>query len=82
MTCTETYNFDTPVTEDLTLYAQWTANTYAITYDLDGGTASGNPETYTVESETFTLNPPHPHQLHLCRLDGNRPVCGQYHGHH
>ncbi|MCR5096370.1 MAG: InlB B-repeat-containing protein [Erysipelotrichaceae bacterium] len=31
--------------------------TYKITYDLGGGTAT-NPESYTYESETFTLNNP------------------------
>jgi len=38
--------------------AHWSLNTYSITYDLDGGTASGNPDFYTVESSTITLNPP------------------------
>ena len=38
--------------------AHWSLNTYSITYDLDGGTASGNPNFYTVESSTITLNPP------------------------
>lgn len=33
---------------DITLYAQYTANTYAISYELDGGTnASSNPAAYT-----------------------------------
>ncbi len=31
---------------------------YNITYDLAGGTVSGNPTTYTVQTETFTLNNP------------------------
>ena len=31
---------------------------YTITYDLAGGTAEGNPDTYTVETETFTLKNP------------------------
>jgi len=45
---------------DLEYTANWTLNTYAITYDLDGGTASpsANPESYTVETEAFTLNNP------------------------
>ena len=42
----------------VTLYAQWTVNTYSITYDLDGGNASGNPTSYTVESSAITLNAP------------------------
>ena len=46
-------------TENITLYAKWTINTYTITYNLDGGTvATDNPTTYNVETETFTLNNP------------------------
>ena len=47
--------------EDLTLTANTTVNTYTITYDLTGGNlAEGttNPEEYTVETESFTLNNP------------------------
>ena len=44
--------------EDQTLTAQWLCDTYAITYDLNGGTASGNPDSYTVESGEITLNAP------------------------
>ncbi|MGB4984523.1 MAG: InlB B-repeat-containing protein [Erysipelotrichaceae bacterium] len=40
------------------LYAVWKANTYAIEYNLNGGSASGNPTSYTKDSETFTLNNP------------------------
>ena len=42
----------------LTLYPVWQMDTYAITYDLNGGTAEGNPDTYTVETDTFTLKNP------------------------
>ena len=41
-----------------TLTAQWTVNQYTITYDLAGGTAEGNPDTYTIETRTFTLKNP------------------------
>ena len=44
--------------ENLTITAHWSLDTYSITYNLDGGTASGNPDFYTVESSTITLNPP------------------------
>ena len=44
--------------EDLTIKAKWTVNTYTITYDLDGGTAEGNPASYTVESGAITLAEP------------------------
>ena len=47
--------YTTPITEvsttqsgNLTLYAKFTANTYGITYELDGGTnGAGNPTSYT-----------------------------------
>ena len=39
--------------------ATWTPVLYNITYNLVGGTvATGNPATYTIETETFTLNNP------------------------
>ena len=41
-----------------TLTAQWTVNQYTITYDLAGGTAEGNPSTYTIETKAFTLKNP------------------------
>jgi uncharacterized repeat protein (TIGR02543 family) len=40
-------------------YARWTATSYSITYNLDGGTnADGNPASYTVESAAITLADP------------------------
>lgn len=45
--------------EVVTLYAQWNAITYTISYDLDGGSvATANPESYTIETAAFTLNNP------------------------
>ena len=35
----EKFNFNTPVTKDMTLIARWTANQYTITFDTDGGSA-------------------------------------------
>ena len=49
------------VTGDAAYTAQWTATEYKITYELDGGAldeGESNPETYTVETETFTLANP------------------------
>ncbi len=41
------------------LYAQWTKDSYTISYDLAGGTvATANPTTYAVDTATFTLNNP------------------------
>lgn len=33
------YDFSTPVTTDVTLYAQWTPNTYTVTFNTNGGTS-------------------------------------------
>lgn len=41
-----------------TLYAYWEPVPYAITYNLEGGTDTGNPTSYTIETETFTLKAP------------------------
>ena len=41
-----------------TLTAQWTVHQYTITYNLAGGTAEGNPNTYTIETKAFTLKNP------------------------
>jgi uncharacterized repeat protein (TIGR02543 family) len=35
--CTKAYDFATPVEENITLYAKWTANTYTVTWNPDGG---------------------------------------------
>lgn len=43
---------------NLTLTAHWQVKTYTITYELGEGEMTGNPDTYTVESETFTLQRP------------------------
>ena len=53
------YDFSTAVTDNITLTATWTAISYTITYNLDGGTvATANPTSYTIETEMFTLNNP------------------------
>ena len=45
-------------TKNITLYAQWTKDTYSISYDLDGGSISGQKTSYDVETDTFTLPTP------------------------
>ena len=52
------YDFNTDVTGDMTLTAQWTLDRYTISYNLNNGTATGNPDSYTVESDAITLNTP------------------------
>ncbi|WP_343250045.1 InlB B-repeat-containing protein [Diplocloster hominis] len=51
------YEFHMPAGE-LTLTAQAEADIYQITYELENGTAEGNPLNYTVETETFSLEEP------------------------
>ena len=43
--------------EDVTVTAQWEVVNYSISYNLNGGTVKGNPNSYTVESN-ITLNNP------------------------
>ena len=46
-------------TGNLAYTATWTPTVYNIVYTMDGGTATpANPTTYTIETETFTLNNP------------------------
>ncbi|MBN2509571.1 MAG: leucine-rich repeat protein [Spirochaetales bacterium] len=52
------YDFSSPVTRHMTLYAKWTLVTYSITYNVDGGTLSGETTSYTVESADITLVEP------------------------
>ena len=53
----ETFNFNTVITSPTILYAVYQIDTYTITYNLDGGSAS-NRENYSVETDDFTLNNP------------------------
>lgn len=46
------------ITSQTTVNAVYTPIIYTLTYDLDGGTAQGNPDNYTVESDAFTLSAP------------------------
>lgn len=43
---------------DRSYAATWTPINYSITYTLNGGSVSGNPAVYTIESSSFTLNNP------------------------
>ena len=42
----------------LDLKVNWTPITYKITYNLNGGTNPNNPKSYTVETETFSIDNP------------------------
>ena len=57
--CTTAYNFTAAVTGDVTLYAKWTAVTYTVTFDANGGTgsmtdATGISGNYTLPENGFT----------------------------
>lgn len=43
--------------QNLTLHAKWQAQTYNITYDLDGGTNGANPATYTYDVGVTSFAP-------------------------
>lgn len=43
--------------QNRTYYAHWETIDYSITYDLNGGKVSGNPDSYTVESNITLKNP-------------------------
>ncbi|PKV04444.1 L,D-transpeptidase catalytic domain-containing protein, partial [Bifidobacterium pseudolongum subsp. globosum] len=51
------YDFDTPVTADVTLYARWTINKYTVTFDANGGTTV---KTATVEHGQKVTQPAAP----------------------
>ena len=45
------------LTADLTLYAQWTANSYTVTFEANGGEGSMNQQTFTYDvKQTLTPN--------------------------
>ena len=48
---------NTKVLNDVTYYAHWNLIEYSITYNLNDGQVV-NPDKYTIETETFTLNNP------------------------
>ncbi len=53
------YDFTTPITENKTIVASWTAKEYTISCNLNGGSvATNNPETYYIESGEITLTNP------------------------
>ena len=57
-TATTTVKIAKGSTGNRTYSATWTPITYTVSYNLDGGTVSGNPTSYTIETATFTLKNP------------------------
>ena len=58
--CTAAYDFSTPVTSDITLYAKWSANPRQVSFDANGGTGTmqsvsvGYYDSYTLPECGFT----------------------------
>ena len=53
------FNFDAPITDNMTLYAKWTENKYTLTFDANGGSGTMTPVTdltgeYTLPANEFT----------------------------
>ncbi len=57
-TGTKVTSIPSTATGEKEYWAKWNPVTYTITYHLEGGTASGNPTKYTIESEAITLKNP------------------------
>ena len=54
---TEKYEFGTPVTKNMTLYAGWRANTYVLKFDANGGTGTMSDQSFTYDaSQNLTNN--------------------------
>ena len=51
------FDFTKPIIVDMWIEASWDIINYKITYELNGGKASGNPATYTVEDSITLSNP-------------------------
>ena len=45
-------------TSGTTLYARWTPVNYSISYNLNGGSVTGNPTSYNITTAAFTLKNP------------------------
>ncbi|RKN82014.1 InlB B-repeat-containing protein [Paenibacillus ginsengarvi] len=54
---TTAFNFSTAITGNTTLYAKWTVNTFAVTFNTNGGTAVS---TQTVNYGSQAIAPPNP----------------------
>ena len=53
------FDFNTPITDNMTLYAKWTENKYTLTFDANGGSGTMTPVTdltgeYTLPANEFT----------------------------
>ena len=58
-TFSKKFDFNTPITDNMTLYAKWTENKYTLTFDANGGSGTMTPVTdltgeYILPSNEFT----------------------------
>lgn len=51
-------NYTMGVNSEYVLYAMWKIKSYTIEYNLNNGTAPSNKQSYTVETDSFTLENP------------------------
>ncbi len=58
--CTNTYDFTSPVTGDMTLYAKWTINTYTVSFDSIEGSSVDEK---TVDYNTAVTPPENPTKM-------------------
>lgn len=56
--CTTEFDFNTPVTSDITLYAKWKLNEFTVTFNPIGGTVSPTSKSVTYGSAYGTLPTP------------------------
>ena len=66
---TTPYDFSTEVTGNMTLYANWTANKYTITFDANGGTLSYTTMTVTYGTRVKLPTPTRPGYTFDCWVD-------------
>ncbi|MFZ2226466.1 MAG: InlB B-repeat-containing protein [Candidatus Moraniibacteriota bacterium] len=66
-----TFSSATAVTGNLTAYAQWTVNSYTITFDKNGGDAEANPTTKTTNYNTTITLPTAPTKAGYALIEWN-----------
>ena len=66
---TTPYDFSAIIIRDTTLYAKWTANTYTITFDANGGTLSYTTMTVTYGTRVKLPTPTRPGYTFDCWVD-------------
>lgn len=55
---TDAFNFAMPIAADTTLFAKWTADSYALTFDTSGGSAAPASQTVAFDGKATSPAPP------------------------